>query len=140
MQPAISITYKPKPRLGKATQAHRLEELGDIVALLMEHAALQNNKTYALATFIARTSCLGENHLWQDMGLPSRAALSALMLENFPALVAKNIGDMKWKKFFYRQLCERADIMICKSPNCSVCVDYDQCFNHEDSQQKEKQN
>lgn len=135
MQTAISITYKPKPRLGKSTQqASRLEELGDIVALLMEHAAIQDSKTYTLATFIARTACLGENHLWQDMGLPNRAGLSAIMLKNFPALVAKNIGDMKWKKFFYRQLCERADILICKSPNCGVCVDYDQCFNHEETQ------
>lgn len=131
MQPSISITYKPKAKAGKLAMANRLEELGEIVALLMEHAALQNSQTYSLATFIARTCCLGENHLWQDMGLPNRPALSALMLKNFPSLVAKNVGDMKWKKFIYRQLCERADILICKSPNCSVCIDYEACFNHE---------
>lgn len=35
---------------------------------------------------------------------------------------------MKWKKFFYRQLCEQAEVLICKSPNCAVCSDYSLCF------------
>ncbi len=110
----------------------RMEEFEDIVELLMDHALHPNDATRELAIFIAHTSCTGANHLWQDMGLPDRAALSMLMQKNFPALVAKNIGDMKWKKFFYRQLCERAEILICKSPSCGVCVDYHQCFESEE--------
>lgn len=108
----------------------RMEEFDDIVALLWEHALAQTTATRELVQFIAN-ACMGDNHLWQDMGLPSRAALSTLMRENFPQLVEKNSGDMKWKKFFYKQLCERADILICKSPSCGVCVDYDQCFGPE---------
>lgn len=108
----------------------RMEEFDDIVALLWEHAAEQTPATRELVQFIAQ-SCMGDNHLWQDMGLPNRAALSSLMRENFPQLVEKNSGDMKWKKFFYKQLCERADIFICKSPTCGVCVDYDKCFGAE---------
>jgi nitrogen fixation protein NifQ len=110
----------------------RLDEFEDLVQLLMDHANACDESTFALARYIAKTCCTGENHLWQDMCLPNRAALSALMEENFPALVAKNIGDMKWKKFFYRQLCERADILICKSPSCGVCVDFDKCFGSEE--------
>jgi nitrogen fixation protein NifQ len=59
-----------------------------------------------------------------------------LLNENFPGLAAKNVGDMKWKKFFYRQLCERAEIPICKSPNCAICTDYDVCFAVEDGDAK----
>ena len=58
---------------------------------------------------------LGNNHLWQDMGLASRAELSELLGRHFPGLVAKNTGNMKWKKFFYRQLCEREGLSICRS-------------------------
>jgi nitrogen fixation protein NifQ len=53
------------------------------------------------------------------------------MTEHFPELAKRNVGDMKWKKFFYRQLCERAEVPICKSPNCADCVDYQACFGHE---------
>jgi nitrogen fixation protein NifQ len=73
---------------------------------------------------------MGQNHLWQDMGLPDRRVLSRLIEWNFPSLFARNSGDMKWKKFFYRQLCEQAEVLICKSPSCGVCVDHQLCFGH----------
>lgn len=109
-----------------------MEEFDDIVALLLDHRYDDSPETRDMAVFIA-TACMGDNHLWQDMQLPSRAALSELMQTRFPALAAKNGGDMKWKKFFYKQLCERADIFICKSPSCGVCIDYDKCFGAEDA-------
>lgn len=108
----------------------RLEELQDLLDLLLEHRADNSAETRRMAYFVAE-SCMGDNHLWQDMGLPNRDALNALMHTHFPTLHAKNSGNMKWKKFFYRQLCERADILICKSPSCGVCVDYDKCFGPE---------
>ena len=74
---------------------------------------------------------LGDNHLWQDLQLPSRAELSALMRHWFPALVAKNHADMKWKKFLYKQLCEREALFICKAPSCAVCTDHALCFGPE---------
>lgn len=111
---------------------NRMDEYDDIVNLLMDHACDNTPATHDLAVYIAQ-ACMGENHLWQDMQLPCRAALSELMRIWFPALAAKNSGDMKWKKFFYKQLCERADIFICKSPTCGVCIDYDKCFGPEDA-------
>ena len=95
--------------------------------LLLEHRVAAAEQGAWLAYAVA-TAAMGENHLWQDMGLPSRRELSALMREHFPALAAKNLGDMKWKKFFYRQLCERAGVPICKSPHCRDCCDYSLCF------------
>jgi nitrogen fixation protein NifQ len=50
------------------------------------------------------------------------------MVENFPHLAAKNDRDMKWKRFLYRQLCEREGIHICPAPSCQVCTDYAKCF------------
>jgi nitrogen fixation protein NifQ len=43
---------------------------------------------------------------------------------------------MKWKKFFYRQLCEKAQVPICKSPSCAICTDYKLCFAPEEGEAK----
>ncbi|HPN01450.1 MAG TPA: nitrogen fixation protein NifQ [Methylotenera sp.] len=109
-----------------------MDEYDDIVQLLNDHRRDDGNETSQVIDYVA-DACMGSNHLWQDMQLPNRKALSELMLHHFPTLAAKNTGDMKWKKFFYKQLCEREDIFICKSPSCSECVDYQQCFGSEEA-------
>ena len=114
---------------GAAT--HRDDEFDDIVVLLLDHASGPSKETRLLAHIIAH-ACMGKNHLWQDLGLPDRQTLSDMMRECFPALHAKNAGNMRWKKFFYKQLCERAEIPICKSPSCDECCDYGQCFGPEE--------
>jgi nitrogen fixation protein NifQ len=106
------------------------DEFDEIVELLLEHRISAREQESWLAYAIA-TAAMGENHLWQDMGLPSRKVLSDLMRAHFPTLAATNTGDMKWKKFFYRQLCERAGVPICKSPHCAECCDYRVCFGTE---------
>jgi nitrogen fixation protein NifQ len=106
------------------------DEFDELVELLLEHRATPCEQEEWLAYAIA-SAAMGENHLWQDMGLPNRAVLSQLLQTHFPTLAAKNIGDMKWKKFFYRQLCERAGVPICKSPHCADCCDYRICFGPE---------
>ncbi len=109
----------------------RGDEFDDLLRLLLEHRAVPSEEFAWLCYAIASAS-MGDNHLWQDMGLPERRVLSAVMAQYFPRLCAKNVGDMKWKKFFYRQLCERAQIPICKSPSCAICTDYPLCFSPED--------
>ncbi|HZV53685.1 MAG TPA: nitrogen fixation protein NifQ [Rhodocyclaceae bacterium] len=106
------------------------DEFDDILELLLEHRAEPTEPAAWLAHAVA-SAAMGENHLWQDMGLPSRKHLSALLQAGFPTLAARNTGDMKWKKFFYRQLCERAEVPICKSPHCAECCDYGICFGPE---------
>lgn len=105
-------------------------ELGDLVAMLNEHRTVDDEDGALLAHAIA-TACLGENHLWQDMNLPSRQVLSDLFYGFFNGLAVRNRADMKWKRFLYKQLCERAEIRICKSPSCGECVDYKTCFGSE---------
>lgn len=109
----------------------RTDEHDDLVELLLEYRTKDTEEDTWLAHTVA-TACLGENHLWQDMGLGDRNELSALLGKHFSALYAKNTGNMKWKKFFYKQLCERAEINMCKAPSCGVCVDYAACFGPED--------
>ncbi|AWJ90300.1 hydrogenase [Azospirillum baldaniorum] len=103
----------------------------DLRAFLLNHRAAGMVEEEWLAAIVARRT-LGPNHLWQDMGFANRRELNAMFRRHFPSLVALNSGDMKWKKFFYRQLCEREGLMLCKSPNCEVCDDFSACFSAED--------
>lgn len=125
------------PRLDWAALEGRMrarnDEIDDLMALLLDHAdrgAGPKAELYHVAWLIACAS-LGDGHLWQDMGLPSRDALSALIARWFPALAARNVDQMKWKKFFYRQLCLKEEILICKSPSCADCSDHGLCFGPE---------
>ncbi len=107
-----------------------MDEFDDLVALLLAHQTTDAPDSRWLAHAIA-TASMADNHLWQDLGLPSRVELNALMTTRFTSLKLKNVGDMKWKKFFYRQLCEQAEVLICKSPSCANCCDYSICFGPE---------
>ncbi len=109
----------------------RDDEIEDLLHLLLDHRTRDDEETRWVAHAVA-TACMGENHLWQDMGLPSRTVLSKLLERYFTSLFRQNTGVMKWKKFFYKQLCERAELFICKSPSCGTCIDYQRCFGPED--------
>ena len=114
----------------------RRDEIEEVVSLLREHAepaAGPKEASDAVAWAMACAS-LGDNHLWQDLGLPSRSELSALIGHWFPRLAARNTQNMKWKKFFYKQLCLREDLLICKAPTCGVCTDHGVCFGPEEAQ------
>ncbi len=120
-------------------QAHRAEprhdEIEDLMALLLDHgspAAGSSDEVRWVAHALSQAS-LGDNHLWQDLHLPSRRELSQLMTHWFPRLAVRNDRDMKWKKFLYKQLCERAELSICRAPSCSVCSDHAHCFGPEDA-------
>jgi len=110
-----------------------LDEFDDIVQLLLDHRGDDAEETEWLACAVA-TACFGENHLWQDMGLPNRATLSQLLRIYFRSLHDKNEGNMKWKKFLYKQICERMQVQVCKAQSCSVCCDYQQCFGPEEDE------
>lgn len=107
------------------------DEFDDLVQLLLDHRSDETEQTEWLAYAIA-SGCMGGDHLYQDMGLPNRQALSELMARHFATLVAKNSANMKWKKFLYKQLCDRAEVRTCSAPSCQVCGDYQACFGPED--------
>lgn len=103
------------------------DEFADIVALLLEEHADADESLVWLAHAIA-TACMSADHLWQDMDLPDRPVLGRLMREHFPLLAARNVRDMRWKKFLYRELCDRAAVPVCPAPSCSACAEYSHCF------------
>ncbi|MFY9261213.1 MAG: nitrogen fixation protein NifQ [Gallionella sp.] len=109
----------------------RALERDDMLALLLEYRAGQDISEQWLV-HIVTAACMANDHLWQDLGLWSREPLTRLMSQNFPALAAKNEHDMKWKKFLYKQLCEREGINACRAPTCEYCVDYGNCFGVEE--------
>ncbi len=121
-----------RPEL-QARRAAREDEVEDVFDLLVAHAdaSAGSAEDIARVALTVAVACLGEQHLWQDLGLGSRVELSALMRRWFPILVARNERDMKWKKFLYRQLCEREQVLICKSPSCAECGDFAVCFGPE---------
>ncbi|HEY9108616.1 MAG TPA: nitrogen fixation protein NifQ [Roseateles sp.] len=136
--PLLQATWPAVPEptpLAWQRLAQRGDEVEDLLALLMDHAEPDPPQgpaglRLAVAEAIALAS-LGDNHLWQDLQLTSRAELSALFEQHFPRLAARNTQNMKWKKFLYKQLCEREEIFVCKSPSCAVCSDHAQCFGPE---------
>jgi nitrogen fixation protein NifQ len=126
------ISARRGRRVGKGVSDLVLaEEVDDLRTLLLDHGAADLPKTKWLASAVAR-ACLFSDHLWQDLGLTSRKDLSGLLTRHFQPLASKNTGDMKWKKFFYKQLCEREGLNLCKAPSCGVCADYKVCFGPEE--------
>ena len=125
------ITARHGRRVGKGVSDLVLaEEVDDLRTLLLDHRTADLPETAWMASAVAR-ACLFPDHLWQDLGLTSRKDLSGLLSRHFGPLAAKNTGDMKWKKFFYKQLCDREGLNLCKAPSCGVCADYKICFGPE---------
>jgi nitrogen fixation protein NifQ len=113
------------------SDAGRGAEVEDLVRLMSTHRAGVSPSELWVARIVAVAS-MGSDHLWQDLGLWSRAELTALMERNFPTLAVKNVHNMKWKKFLYKQLCVAEGVYVCRAPSCEVCADYDVCFGPED--------
>lgn len=107
-----------------------IPEWSDLQKLLLDHRACARDSELWIADIVA-TACAGRDHLWQDLGLLNRNELSRLMWINFPELAQANTGDMKWKKFLYRQFCSREGIYVCPAPSCGECKDHAKCFGPE---------
>ncbi|EIJ43907.1 NifQ [Beggiatoa alba B18LD] len=109
----------------------RLPEVDELRTLFYTHCDNLTQDKQCFADILI-AGCMGNDHLWQDLGLWSRKDLTALINNNFPKLAAKNNRDMKWKKFFYKQLCLQEEIYVCRAPSCEVCADYQNCFGSEE--------
>lgn len=114
------------PDFGKQAP-ERLADQDAISLLLMWRGGSVAPESHWLAAIIARRA-MESSHLWEDLGLPSRAALSALMKRHFPGIFAANSQNMRWKKFFYRQICSDQDFALCLSPTCDDCPEKAECF------------
>lgn len=122
----LGMPPAPAPRKGDLEDL-LAEEAADVRELLWRHRADDDPVHDWFATLTAR-ACLGADHLWQDLGLDGRGDLSAFLGRHFPSLHARNTGNMKWKKFFYKTLCDESGLNLCRAPNCRECDDYAVCF------------
>jgi nitrogen fixation protein NifQ len=109
------------------------DEEEQVRALLSAHAVDGSREARWLAAMVARRA-MRANHLWQDLGLADRSWLNELLRRYFPELHAGNTADMKWKKYFYRRLCEMEGFVLCTAPSCRECCDFDRCFGAEDGE------
>src|SRR3974390_2767922 len=74
---------------GAVCNALTTAEFEDLLGLLREHRRDDSEETQWVAHAVA-SACAGENHLWEDMGLPNRGTLSQLIRRFFPTLFYKN--------------------------------------------------
>ncbi|UVO33131.1 nitrogen fixation protein NifQ [Bradyrhizobium arachidis] len=98
--------------------------------LLLEQRSTEGEVSRWLAAMIARRA-MEPNHLWEDLGLRARPELSRLLARHFAPLAAQNTKNMRWKRFFYRRLCEDEGMAMCTTPVCTQCNDFDHCFGEE---------
>lgn len=102
--------------------------------LLLAHAA-PTGLAGVFARLVARRA-MRPDHLWQDLGLFDRSELGRLLARHFPTLHAGNTTNMRWKKYFYRKLCEAEGFSLCSAPSCAQCTDFHDCFGAEDGESR----
>ena len=111
------------------------DEICMVRDLLMAHRSTEGEESRWLAFMIARRA-LESNHLWEDLGLRDRTELSRLLSRHFASLAERNLNNMRWKRFFYRMLCESDGFVMCSTPVCTDCRDFDLCFGEESGESR----
>ena len=125
--PAVCLEHLPKISGVVCPQAN--PDITDLLLAHLPHDADGWSPTPSLwlARILAtRAACPG--HLWRAMGLFGRSELTKAIGRHLPALAAANAKGMRWKRFLFKQLCERNGGAMCKTPDCGTCSDYALCF------------
>ena len=115
---------------GTAEAGEQDDEIAMVRDLLLAHCSTPGADSRWLAAMIACRT-MEPNHLWEDLGLRDRSELSRLLARHFAPLAARNTNNMRWKRFFYRTLCETDGIVMCSTPVCTSCGDFNICFGDE---------
>jgi nitrogen fixation protein NifQ len=111
------------------------DETAMVRDLLLANRSTTGNVGYWLAAMVARRA-MEPNHLWEDLGLRDRGELSRLLTRHFAPLASRNTRNMRWKRFFYRMLCEDDGFVMCTTPVCTRCNDFDLCFGDESGESR----
>lgn len=119
---AIIVNNETKPDIPKDQET---------LAVLLKWRGLPTSRTSLIWADIIARRCRQPHHLWQDLGFQDRAQLGNLMRRHFPRMVELNDQNMRWKKFFYRQICADSSFLLCLAPTCQECEEYDLCFGEE---------
>jgi len=94
------------------------------------HPAVARDDADCVATIVAH-ACLRPDHLWRDLGLDGRDAVSAMLHRYFPALVARNVTQLRWKKFLAQEVAASLSLPPGPAPGCPGCEDFGFCFPRE---------
>lgn len=111
------------------------DEVAMVRDLLLAERSSVGDAGRFLAAMIARRA-MEPNHLWEDLGLRDRSELTRLLARHFAPLAARNTRNMRWKRFFYRALCESDGFVMCTTPVCTDCRDFDLCFGDESGESR----
>ncbi|KWV58323.1 molybdenum processing protein [Bradyrhizobium macuxiense] len=111
------------------------DEVAVVRDLLLARRSTEGDIGRWLAAMIARRA-IEPDHLWEDLGLRNRGELSRLLSRHFAPLAACNINNMRWKRFFYRTLCEDEGLVMCTTPVCTQCNDFIVCFGDESGESR----
>ncbi|AIO30955.1 nifQ family protein [Burkholderia cenocepacia] len=98
-------------------------------ALLMRDAnpAVAAADADCIASIVAH-ACLRPDHLWRDLGLDGRDAVSAMLERYFPTLAGRNVANLRWKKFLAQETAMSLGVPAGPAPGCPGCEDYGFCF------------
>lgn len=132
--PAASIDCSWLPISG-ASAAPDDDEIVMVRDLLSAQRSTEGDVSRWLAAMVARRA-MEPNHLWEDLGLRERSELSRLLLRHFAPLASRNTKNMRWKRFFYRMLCEDDGFVMCTTPVCTQCNDFQLCFGEESGESR----
>ena len=111
------------------------EEIAMVRDLLLAHRSSEGDAGRWLAAMIARRS-MEPKHLWEDLGLRDRSELTRLLTRHFGPVAVRNTRNMRWKRFFYRMLCEDDGLVMCSTPVCTNCNDFSLCFGDESGESR----
>jgi len=111
------------------------DEIAMVRDLLLAHRSSEGDTGRWLAAMIARRS-MEANHLWEDLGLRDRSELTRLLARHFAPVAVRNTRNMRWKRFFYRMLCEDDGLVMCSTPVCTNCNDFNLCFGDESGESR----
>lgn len=111
------------------------DEVTMVRDLLLAQRSTGGDTSRWLAAMIARR-VMEPNHLWADLGLRNRGELSRLLNRHFAPLARRNVNNMRWKRFFYRRLCEDDGLILCTTPVCTECKDFNHCFGDESGESR----
>lgn len=105
--------------------------VAELIALLaqFDHPATPADAADArcLATILA-AACLRPDHLWRDLGLSGRDDVTDLLTRHYPALVARNTANLRWKAFLAQEVARAHGRVPGPAPGCPGCEDFGHCF------------
>lgn len=122
--------WVPPATEGMSIDTEPLPEINSEVRLwLLSHVPADETPPISrwLAQILAARAA-HPGHLWIAMGLFKRPQLSSAIRRHLPFVFAANNKNMRWKRFFFKQICDLHGGTLCSTPNCGECSDYALCF------------